>query len=194
MTGITLAVDIDETLAQTNLLWARHQLETYGNPEMLGAEDIIKKYLFVKNVPYWQCEEAHKWVEDQIQSSEAKLEIPVIEESILVMQRIPVACYLTNRPESTLGSTRKWLKKYGFPEREIVSSMKGLEGKAQKLADMFPAVSGIIDDNIDLLQYTEQHYKGKIFLYSHSTYGNSGLDTICCPTWSDVEREVQRFM
>ena len=40
MTMIRLAVDIDETLAQTNLLWAQHHIEAYENPEGLSAEDI----------------------------------------------------------------------------------------------------------------------------------------------------------
>ena len=39
-----LAIDIDETLAHTNLFWARHHLQVYENPEGLTAEEIIKKY------------------------------------------------------------------------------------------------------------------------------------------------------
>ncbi|MHA1687074.1 MAG: hypothetical protein ACTSYD_11845 [Candidatus Heimdallarchaeaceae archaeon] len=189
-----LAIDIDETLAQTNLLWARHHLEAYGSPESLSAEDIIKKYRFVKNVPYWQFDAAYRWVEEHINSNESKLEIPVIEESIKVMQKIPVACYLTNRPESTKDGTKRWLQKYGFPEREIISSARGLEWKAQKLAEMFPEVTGIVDDNFDLLTYVPYNYKGRIFLYSHSNHITSKLDVILCPTWADVEKEVQRLI
>ena len=55
------------------------------------------------------------------------------------MQRIPVVCYLTNRPESTVKGTKRWLRKYGFPDKEVISSMNGVEWKAQKLSDMFPA-------------------------------------------------------
>jgi len=191
---IRLAVDIDETLAQTNLLWAQHHIEAYGNPEGLNAEEIIKKYRFVKDVPYWQFDTAYRWVEAHVSSNEAKLEIPVIEESIEVMQRIPVVCYLTNRPESTVKGTKRWLRKYGFPDKEVISSMNGLEWKAQKLSDMFPEVTGIVDDNIDLLSHMRHDYRGRIFLYSRSDNTTSKLDVILCPTWVDIEKEVQHFM
>ena len=193
MTEIKLAVDIDDTLAQTNLFWARHHLQVYGSPEGLSAEDTIERYKFVKSVPYWQIDDAYNWVEAHIHSNEAKLEIPVIEEYIEVMRDIPVACYLTNRPGNTIDGTRRWLEKYGFPDREIIASNGGLRWKAQKLEDMFPEVSGIIDDNIYLSQHLKSEYGGTIFLYSNSKQTNSTLDVILCPTWVDVEKEVQRF-
>src|SRR3989344_5589693 len=191
---IRLAVDIDETLAQTNLLWAQHHIESYGNPEGLNAEEIIKKYRFVKDVPYWQFDTAYRWVEAHVSSNETKLEIPVIEESIEVMQRIPVVCYLTNRPESTVNGTKRWLRKYGFPDKEVISSMNGLEWKAQKLSDMFPEGTGIVDDNIDLLSHMRHDYRGRIFLYSRYDNTTSKLDVILCPTWVDIEKGVQHFM
>ena len=189
---LLLAVDIDDTLAQTNLFWARHHLQVYGSPEDLSAEDIIEKYRFVRHVPYCQIDDAYNWVEAHIRSNEAKLEIPVIEESVEVMRNIPVACYLTNRPGNTIDGTKRWLKKYGFPNREIIASKEGLRWKAQKLEDMFPDVLGVIDDNIDLLRHLKSEYDGKIFLYSKSNQINSTLDLILCPTWADIENEVQR--
>ena len=110
------------------------------------------------------------------------------------MQRIPVVCYLTNRPESTVNGTKRWLRKYGFPDKEVISSMNGLEWKAQKLSDMFPEVTGIVDDNIDLLSHMRHDYRGRIFLYSRSDNTTSKLDVILCLTWADIGKEVQHFM
>lgn len=194
MSGLRLAIDIDETLAQTNLTWARHHIQTYGNPEALMAEEIIKKYRFVKDVPYWQIDEAKRWVEAEINSIEAQLKIPVIEESVAIMKRIPVVCYLTNRPAQTTKGTQEWLRMHGFPDKKVISSIKGLEWKAQTLKEMFPEVTGIIDDNIGLLEQIKSNYKGMIFLYSHASTFNSDLNVIPCPTWGDIGREVQRFM
>ena len=70
-----LALDIDETIAMTNVYWAEYHIKTYGNPESLTAEEIIRKYRFVKDVPYWDMKEAKEWVETQIDSNEAKLNI-----------------------------------------------------------------------------------------------------------------------
>jgi len=190
MSKLNLAVDIDETLAHTNLFWARHHLQAYGNPEDLTAEAIISKYRFVKDVPYWQSEDAHLWVEAHVYSNEAKLEIPVIEEAIEVMQDIPVACYLTNRPLGTIEGTQKWLRKHGFPDREIIASNNGIGWKARTLEEMFPDVTGIIDDNHELLEHLQPNYSGRIFLYSSSEFKNNRLDVILCPTWADVRREV----
>lgn len=188
------AVDIDETLAQTNLFWARHHIQTYGNPENLTAEEIIRKYVFVKDVPYWQITEAHEWIEAQLYSNDAKLEIPAITEAIEVLYSIPVKCYLTNRPESTVEGTKKWLKKHNFPEREIIASNKGLDWKAKKLEKMFPEVLGIIEDNIDLIKYLQSNYNGIIFLYSNLQYINSQLKVLLCPTWADIKKEIQQFI
>lgn len=94
---------------------------------------------------------------------------------------------------NTINGTKRWLLKHGFPDREIISSMNGLEWKAQKLVEMFPEVTRIIDDNVDLLQYISQEYKGRIFLYSHPGPTTSRLEVILCPTWADVEKEVQQF-
>ena len=164
---IELTVDIDDTLAQTNLFWARHHLEAYGSPEGLTAEAIIAKYRYIMHVPYWQSVEAKNWVEAHISSNEAKLEIPVIEESIEIMQRMPVSCYITTRPESTVDGTRRWLRKHGFPDKEVFAT-GSMEGKAKIIENIFPRVKGMIDDNIDLLEHLSPGYNGKIFLYSHS--------------------------
>jgi len=53
-----LALDVDDTLAETNVFWAQHHIEAFGNPENLTAEQIIGKYRFADRVPYWQCDEA----------------------------------------------------------------------------------------------------------------------------------------
>ncbi|MFH0701028.1 MAG: hypothetical protein V2A62_01170 [Candidatus Woesearchaeota archaeon] len=187
------AIDLDETLAKTNLFWTKHHLRAYGSPEGLNAEEIIKKYRFVKEVPYWKIKEAEQWVDAHIDSNEAKLEIPVIEEAIVVMREIPVACYLTNRTENTIDGTRRWLKRYGFPEREILASNNGMEWKARRLEEMFPQVNGIIDDNEELLLHLNPKYMGRILLYSHSEPIRSGLNLIICPTWEEVRRETQRL-
>ena len=191
---IRLAVDIDETLGRTNLLWAEHHINTYGSPEGLNAEEIIKKYRFVKNVPYWQFDDAHNWIEHHINSNESKLEIPVIEDAVSIMQRIPVACYLTTRPEHTITGTKEWLMKQGFPNKEIFSSAKGLEWKAQKLSSMYPYITGLIDDSLDLIKYLPSNYKGNLFLYSHSYYPSSKLHIIPCPTWTNIDEEIQKLM
>ncbi len=51
MTEKRLAVDVDETLAQTNLFWARHHLRAHGSPEGLTAREIIQQKIKDTYVP-----------------------------------------------------------------------------------------------------------------------------------------------
>ncbi|MBN1275316.1 hypothetical protein JXA12_03410 [Candidatus Woesearchaeota archaeon] len=188
------AVDLDETLAHTNILWADHHIKYYGNPEKLNANEIVRKYSFVKNVPYWQFAEASKWVESHINSSDAKLEIPVIKQAKENIQYIPIACYLTNRPFSTIQGTKEWLSLHNFPKRPVLSANKGLEWKAQQLERFYPYISGIIDDNVEITNYLSEQYEGKIILYSNQENMATHLDVVVCPTWNDIAIEVQRLI
>jgi|FLOH01.1.fsa_nt_gi hypothetical protein len=181
------AVDIDETLALTNEFWAEHHIKTYGNPENLTAKEMIEKYDFVKDVPYWQIPEAHEWVEAHINSNEAKLEIPVVPGAIEIMQTIPVACYLSNRPAHTINGTYRWQRMHGFPNREIFSENKGMDWKARKLEEMFPQVQGIIDDNDELIAALNPSYEGRIILYSQKPLKlQSSLDIVICSSLQEI--------
>jgi hypothetical protein len=135
-------------------------------------------------------EDAHLWAEAHISSNKAKLEIPVIEEAIEVMRDISVTCYLTNRSLRTIERTQKWLRKHSFPDKEIIASNNGIGWKARTLEEIFPDVTGIIDDNHELLEHLQANCSGRIFLYSSSGFKNNNLDFILCPTWADVWREV----
>ena len=60
-----LGVDIDETLSWTVGHWAKEMQKLFGNPEGLSAKELVDKYSYTQNVPYWQSEEALKWMEEK---------------------------------------------------------------------------------------------------------------------------------
>jgi len=59
--GTGLAVDIDETLSWTIGYWIEEMQNKFGNPENLTIKEMVEKYRYTQNVPYWQHEEALQW-------------------------------------------------------------------------------------------------------------------------------------
>lgn len=200
--GSGLAVDIDETLAWTIGYWIEEMQKQFGNPENLTIKEMIEKYRYTQNIPYWQETEMLEWVDMKINSNEAQENIPLIEGSIAYINRInqiiPIVAYITARPERVIKGTKSWLEKHKFPLAPVicrpneVSHVKGNEWKAEVLKKLYPQVIGIIDDNAKLLQFLDNNYQGKVFMYDH--HDNLGYPfSIACKDWFTVYKEVKRY-
>lgn len=201
MTGI--ALDIDETLSWTLGHWVEEMQSLFGNPENLSAKEIISKYRYSQNVPYWQTPSAKEWMESKRENDEFQtLFAPMpqaVEGARNLSKIVPIVVYLTVRPKSVVNGTRKWLEKHGFPNAEIIARPKdikhenGNEWKANKLVELFPKVSGIVDDNDAILKYLPVDYKGHIFLYSHeSVPSHAPANTYACPDWKIVVEKAEQ--
>ncbi len=193
-----LAVDIDETLAWTIGYWVEEMQKKFGNPEELTVKEMVEKYRYTQNVPYWQHAEAMKWVDEKIHSNETQKELPLIEDADFYLKKIndivPVAAYLTIRPENVLEGTKDWLDKHGFPAAPIIcrplGETNGSQWKARVLSSLYPKILGIIDDNAKLLEFLDKNYPGTVFLYDHKD--NKGReDVIACPNWLAVYKEIK---
>lgn len=203
--GITksgLAVDIDETLSWTMGHWVERMMEKFGNPENLSVKEIIEKYRYTQNVPYWQEPAALAWVRENINSNEVQKELPLIEDADFYLKKIdkiiPITAYITIRPEAVREGTEHWLKKHDFPPAPIiykpneVAHHDGNKWKAEVLQDLYPRVLGLIDDNAKLLDFLPAVYSGKIFLYDHhDNFGRSNV--IACQNWLTVYKEIKNY-
>src|SRR3989339_251105 len=151
-----LAVDIDETLSWTVGHWVEQMQNKFGNPENLSVKELIEKYRYTINVPYWQSDEAMKWIDSQISSNEVQENLPLIEESNIYLDKInqiiPVSAYITVRPQSIIKGTKRWLDKHNFPDAPIICRPtdiifeNGNKWKAEILNELYPKIKGIIDD------------------------------------------------
>lgn len=201
-----LCTDIDDTVADTNRFWTQNMIKKFGNPEKLGPDELIKKYRYVKNIPYWQCEEVERWITNQHTSNYGVLAIPLIKDANNAIHKIneiyPMIGYLTGRQESTLCGTKKWLSDHSFPELHILNQptdyvmhelgvSNGNEWKAKTLEYLFPQITGTIDDNEGLLTYLSPDYEGTIYLFSHEFCEDTDLNVVCCPDWNEVINEVK---
>ncbi len=191
-----LAIDIDETLSFTLKYWFTEMLKKFGNPEKLTTEELIKKYRYAQNVPYWQTEAAQKWIIEQVYSNEVQTKLEIIGEAdkyVPIAHKIkPIVVYLTVRPEEVNQGTEAWLLKHKFPKALIIArpphihQKDGHKWKAEVLSELFPEVCGLIDDNDQILQYLPAQYQGELFFYSREICQETNLKAHCCHTWPDV--------
>ena len=197
-----IAVDIDETLSWTVGYWVEQMQKKFGNPENLSIKEMIEKYRYTQNVPYWQSAESLKWIDEKIHSNELQEELPLIENANIYLNRIakiiPISAYITVRPETILSGTQKWLDKHSFPKAPIICKPMEIEHKdgnkwkAEMLQKLYPQVLGMIDDNAKLLEYLNKDYQGIIFLYDH-TATDSKPNVVPCKNWLAVFEEVKKY-
>ena len=198
-----LALDIDETLSWTLGHWIEEMQKRFGNPENLSVRDLIAKYRYPENVPYWQTQEALDWKEDARNNDSLQTQLglmPGAAEGVAALIKIvPISVYITVRPVTILNGTKVWLKKYGFPTAEIIAKpvtvahADGNKWKAEKLVELYPRVQGVVDDNAGLLQFLPADYKGHVFLYNHKTIPDTPLENVyACPDWKSVVQQVEQ--
>lgn len=197
-----LALDIDETLADSNTYWYENMLKFHA----LEGEDVkslIERYKFVEEVPGWNTKEAFEHMHTLMHSEEFNETVPLIEDANHVVnkidKKIPILVYITARPATVAEATKRWLKKHNFPEGHLItrSSEVGAsetdlvdrnKWKARILSDLYPNIIGIIDDNKVLAEELQKlNYQGTLYLYGQNSgdYKNY-KHVISCPTWDSV--------
>jgi hypothetical protein len=197
-----LAVDIDETLSNTIEYWVKIMQKKFGNPENLSARNLIKKYSYTQNVPYWQTKEALSWMEKMRENNTVQEHLPLIENSNEILNKIhkiiPIVAYLTLRPKKIIQGTERFLKKHNFPKAKIicrpknVSHANGNQWKAKFLEKNYPKILGIIDDNPAVIDNISKKYKGIVLLYNKKKYYKKEIRVINCKTWEDILKNLKK--
>ena len=196
-----IAVDIDETLSWTIRYWVENMQKHFGNPEGLSVEEMIKKYRYTQNVPYWQSKEALEWIEKKIHDDALQEELPLVPKAkdtlIEIDKIIPVAAYLTIRPELIRTGTENWIRKHGFPQAPVICKPTDMPRKdaiiwkAKILEESYPGIVGIIDDNPEITTRLSKDYKGYVFMFNNTT-GDPSRNFIACEDWDAVLEEIKR--
>ncbi len=197
-----LALDIDETLSDTNIFWFTKLSELFGNPENLSPREIANKYRYSQRVPYWQTPDALIWMEEARHGNDIQLILPLIENADSVVKRIneiiPIVAYVTARPESVRAGTQSWLSSHDFPAAKLIMKPmdiptdEGVHWKANLLIEMYPEILGIVDDHPGLLEILPNNYPGSVFLYNYNGEIRNDLSVVACPTWNNVYEAVKQ--
>ena len=197
-----LGVDIDETLSWTVGHWVKEMQKLFGNPEDLSVKQIVDKYSYTQRVPYWQSKEALNWMEEKRNSNEFQKELPLIENSNHFLNKInkiiPIAAYITIRPESVSVGTKHWLQKNNFPLAPIISrpdsipTKYGNKWKAKVLENLYPRIIGFIDDSSEVIESLSREYKGVAFHYNKIPL-KTQLKVVNCKDWKTIYQEVKKL-
>lgn len=197
-----LALDIDDTLAQSGDQWILRIQKRFGNPENLTVEQVKKKYRYSYNAPYWNSPEIRRWEKNIRYDDSWHRDLPLIKNANHIVNRIhrlaPVVAYLTARPKALLAATRDWLNRHGFPQAEIIYRPKAvrlpenLAWKAKVLEYLYPQIIGMVDDHPQLAKDLSKNYKGTLYLYDYHDQAPRGdIKIIPCRNWQQVLEKMK---
>lgn len=199
-----IALDIDETLSATNIAWFERLVALYGNPDGLPVPELIAKYHLAQNNPAWQSEAAQSWMQTQRDAPEAQDGLPLIDGAVegvaALAALLPIAAYLTVRPSNVSTNTIAWLTENGFPAAPVVSKpvdiafTEGNQWKARSLHELWPHVTGIVDDNPKLHIFAGKDYPGKLYLFGRAHTEPEYEWAVACATWPQVVEAIRKAM
>ncbi len=196
-----LALDIDDTLSHTVLPFIELVYLEFGNVENLTGPELVAKYGHSSKIPHWQTAEMKIWKRKIFDDPKFYESLALQTNANHIVEKInpilPISCYITARPTIVLESTKLWLKKNGFPEREVIARPvdyeDGNKWKAEELVKHYPNIIGIVDDDPRLITSLPEDYQGTIFLYSHLEYDQTTpLNVIPCRDWEAVYDKIQK--
>lgn len=197
----TIALDIDDTLADTAHYFATLLNEKFGNPEKLTPREIIEKYEIIPQVPYWQTPEILLWREQESMSNARQLKVPVMPHAQKVVQKIHKnfsIIYISSRPTIVERGTKQWLDENHFPNGELILRNKefqvlnGNAWKAQILTEPERNVLAIIDDNPEIISYLRRLYKGAVYLFGTAPVPEfPDIHVHRCKDWHEVELQLE---
>jgi hypothetical protein len=198
-----LACDIDESLSFTAFSWMVHSIRLFGNPEGMSPQELVDKYHFSFNVPYW-ISRPDFWdkVGPIIYENDFQRELPVMPGAVDAIKRIQssmgIACYATARPIAVEAGTRDWLQSHGFPNVDIlmrpqeVGFKEGDLEKVRAVVSLYPTITGLIDDKAAVVNYFPADYKGTIYHLGTEKPVRTDIKVIPCKDWCTLAQEVSR--
>ncbi|CAB9523176.1 expressed unknown protein [Seminavis robusta] len=203
-----LVLDIDETLAATNVAWFERCLHLFGcskEDTNLNVPQLIDKYHLAQHNPHWNGNpDATQWMHEQREAPEAQDNLPLIPgavqgvQQLLASNNVNIVGYLTVRPQKVNANTRQWLQESGFPadlpivaKPDPVPFEQGNQWKAQALHQLWPQVHAIVDDNPKVPTFCGTDYPGTIYLFGRDQVEPAYQWAIPCKTWEDVVTTVR---
>lgn len=197
-----LACDVDNTISVTTPEFFRRLdaiFERVAEDKELSIEEMVEKYYHSMHVPQWNSRHARIVAEAILRRPSFYDALPVIDGAQQSLQRIansiPLSAYITARPEEIAASTEKYLQ--SFPKLPVITKPKELLSdtnnawKAHVLMELYPKVSGIIDDDVRLVEALPKDYQGVVFLFGHERIPKGSPEqTYACRDWDAVEEKA----
>src|SRR5690554_2508429 len=118
-----LAIDIDDTLAETAVSCFTVIAEKYGIPEGMSLEKLVRQYRQPGQVPVWQTKEIQATIRSVLEDRDWLGQLPVVKGASQAVQYLhryrPVAVYISSRFSRYQTLTQEWLDRHGFPPAPV---------------------------------------------------------------------------
>jgi hypothetical protein len=166
-----LAVDIDDTLCDTAGTCIRLMFQEFGAPPGETWQSLLQKYKQPNRVEYWQDEYSKQWLDERLNDPDFLIGLSRIEEAAAnvrkIAEHVPITVYISSRLKQLHVPTQQWLKKHNFPSASLVTrdpQIKARHWKLDYLAEHYPSIWGLVDDDVDANLLLHTTYRGKLFL------------------------------
>lgn len=168
-----LAFDIDETLAWTVRDWAERIFAVHGNDTGMSVEEFVLAHPHDSFFPErYRTPEIRSMTAEFVTDNEFQKNITPVPWALETIRatKLKAAAYVTARPDCVYAGTAAWFERNGYEPAPVImrpSSVPHGEStawKARLLLDIFPKISGIVDDSHSLAQKLEHRYDGTLFL------------------------------
>lgn len=190
-----IALDIDDTLAETALTCIQFAKKEFGIPQELSAEKITQLYDQPGNVPEWQTASIQGWIARLLHTTQFLETIPPVAGAVETISSLhtqfPVAVYITSRTTPLKDVTVQWLLDHGFPKAPVITrdkSQKDVDWKIQLLAKEYPGTAAFIDNDKESFAQPSAHaFTGTLLWFDRYQRGTPP-NTAVIPfhTWKEV--------
>lgn len=198
-----LIVDIDDTLSKTTKFWIKSFQSRFGNMEGLNVDDMFEKYHYVQNVPYWKGEEVNELINNYTNSNQFQIELPLIKDSNKFLKKIiektPIICYLTKRPETVRKGTSTWLSEHNFPKAPIIMRPNnipmqfGNEWKLDIISQFKNQTIYVIDDDKNLMRLLNNKKNVHCFLIGSEGLLEPSSNIYTCANWESIYKKISNL-
>lgn len=173
MNDMGLAIDIDDTLADTATTCFQVIYQKYGHLSGVSLPDLVRFYHQPGNVPAWQTSQIQESIRQTMEDPDWLRQLPQIVGAQATLNRlstsIPVSLYISSRLTHHQHLTETWLQAQGFPVAPVklrTSDMIRPDWKMAFLAATYPRTYGLIDNELGFLPVQQHNYQGRLLWFN----------------------------
>jgi hypothetical protein len=193
-----IVIDVDDTLSHTSLVCARYLHQHFTPNDDIPFDQLLSEYGYAERAPQWSSSESverlHLWLTDL----DFIAQLPPIPEAQAgikkVLEKVPLAFYLTSRQPFSYDVTVNWLQRYGFPEAEVICrppATREPDWKVRFLTEHYPQTVGLIDNEIHVPDdFTYTGHLFELILHKKVTPAHPRLDV--CKSWDEVVKILEQ--
>lgn len=191
-----LAVDIDDTLAETAKTVMELLHQSFGDDTSSSPESLLKNHRQPSDVKIWQTEEARSFVTQLLHSEKFLLSLSPIHKSQETLQVLAQngadIWYITSRLETFQNVTQLWLEKNMFPKGKLTCRSIHEQRHNWKLHTLSKNVafgsseSVFIDDTVEAFSPIPPTYQGSFVLLNRWQQVSFVPNGTVCTSWPEI--------